>query len=86
MTNAAPSRIYFRPTECPALFVISVATLYRWAAAKCITIHKEGAISFVKVADMDAAIERRGEINWVKTPRESFCSTALVVSGRRNAT
>ena len=60
MTTAAQSRIYFRPTECPALFGISVATLYRWAAAKRITIHKAGSISLVKVADMEAAIEGRG--------------------------
>lgn len=57
MTGPKDERIYFRPTECLALFSISVATLYRWAAAGRIKIHKAGAMSLVKVADMQAVIE-----------------------------
>lgn len=57
MTTTTQNRIYFRPVECQALFGISLATLYRWAKQDRITIHKAGAMSLVKVSDMEAVIE-----------------------------
>lgn len=48
----AQTPIFVRPAQIKALFGIHRATLYRWAAAGHITIHKRGAASFVSVAEI----------------------------------
>lgn len=53
-----PQPVYCRPSHARAIFGISRATIYRWAAAGHITLHKRGAATFVKVAEVAAYIER----------------------------
>ncbi|MDN5569573.1 MAG: helix-turn-helix domain-containing protein [Paracoccus sp. (in: a-proteobacteria)] len=50
MTAHTP--IFIRPVQVKELFGIHRATLYRWAAAGHIKIHKRGAASFVSVSEV----------------------------------
>lgn len=53
--------VFIRPVQVTQFFGIHRATLYRWAASGHITIHRRGAASFVKVADLTSFIET-GEV------------------------
>ena len=53
--SAAP--IYARPVDAPRIFGISRSTLYRWAAAGYVTIHRRGGASFVRIEEVCAFIE-----------------------------
>jgi len=53
--------VYVRPYRVPELFGVSRSTLYRWAAEGHITIHRRGAMAFVRVADLHRVIEGRPE-------------------------
>lgn len=49
--------LYVRVNEAPKVFGVSVATIYREAKEKRLTIHKRGSISLLKVSEMSAWIE-----------------------------
>lgn len=56
MTAAAP--IYIRPAQVPAMFGISRSTLYRWAAAGMVDLHRHGRMTFVRAEDLRRLIEQ----------------------------
>lgn len=53
--------LFVRPTQVPADYGISRATLYRWAAKGIVKIYKRGNCSFVRRDEMDAAIMGEAE-------------------------
>ncbi|MFD1481647.1 helix-turn-helix transcriptional regulator [Paracoccus nototheniae] len=48
----AQTPIFIRPAQVQSHYGIHRATLYRWAAAGHVRIHKRGAASFVNVAEL----------------------------------
>ncbi|WP_017999052.1 helix-turn-helix domain-containing protein [Paracoccus sp. N5] len=56
-TPAVPQPIYIRPGKAQQMFGVHRATLYRWANAGHITIHKRGAATFVRLDEVRAFIE-----------------------------
>lgn len=50
MTRPLP--LFIRPARVSELFGIHRATLYRWAAAGHVKIHKRGAATFVSVKEL----------------------------------
>lgn len=55
--GAGSPPIYVRPSRAQQMFGVHRATLYRWADAGHITIHKRGTASFVRVDEVRACIE-----------------------------
>ncbi len=55
--SAGPQPIYVRPVKAQEIFGVHRATLYRWADAGHINIHKRGAATFVRVDEVRAFIE-----------------------------
>lgn len=54
-----PEPIYVRTYEAKARFGVSRSTIYQWAKAGHITIHKRGGMSLLRVAEVVAFIEGR---------------------------
>ncbi|WP_146590915.1 helix-turn-helix domain-containing protein [Puniceibacterium confluentis] len=46
-----------RPSDAPAVFSVSRATIYRWAKAGYITIYKRTGISLIDVDEVKAYIK-----------------------------
>ena len=57
MTVAATPKIYARIHECPELFGLSRATMYRGKNQGRWNIYKIGGVALVKVTEVMAAIE-----------------------------
>lgn len=56
----SPAPLYVRVVDSQPVFGIHRATVYRWAAAGLIRIHKRGSASFLSVAEMKRLIEGDG--------------------------
>ena len=56
---AAVAKIYARISECPELFGLSRATMYRGKDANRWNIYKVGGIALVKIAEVVEAIENQ---------------------------
>jgi predicted site-specific integrase-resolvase len=51
--------IYTRVKDAPKIFGLTRTTIYRWANAGKITIHKVDGCSFLKIAEVSAIIENK---------------------------
>lgn len=54
-----PEPIFVRTYEAKERFGVSRSTIYQWAKAGHITIHKRGGMSLLRVAEVVAFIEGR---------------------------
>lgn len=57
MADRALTPLYARVNEAPRVFGVGRDTVYRPARAGRLTIHKMGAASLIRVAEMEALIE-----------------------------
>lgn len=57
METASPKPLYVRVSQSQDVFGIHRATIYRWANKGWIRIYKRGAISLLKVAEIEALLE-----------------------------
>ena len=55
--------LFVRMAQCQEVFGVHRATFYRWAADGLITIHKRGAISLLKVSEVEAFLEGREQLS-----------------------
>lgn len=51
-----PKPIFVRVAHAQEMFGVHRATIYRWAEAGKVTIHKVGSVSLLNVAEMEAMI------------------------------
>lgn len=51
------SPLYVRVSQAQEVFGLHRSTIYRWASAGLLTIHKRGNCSFLRVAEMQNLIE-----------------------------
>ena len=49
--------LYVRVAQAQEVFGLHRSTIYRWASAGLLTIHKRGNCSFLRVAEMESLIE-----------------------------
>ena len=56
-----PERLTIRVSDAPAVFSVSTDTIYSWAKAGRIRIHKKGGIALLKVSEVLAYIESSDE-------------------------
>ena len=56
MNVAILQPLFVRVRDCPIVFGISRATIYRWKNAGDVKIYKRGGASFVKVTEMEELI------------------------------
>ena len=54
---AAPTPLYVRVSDVPAVYGMHRSTVYRWAENGLVTIYKRGSMSWVKTEEMSRAIE-----------------------------
>ncbi|NDW00062.1 helix-turn-helix domain-containing protein [Salipiger sp. PrR002] len=59
--TASIKPLYVRLAQAQEVFGIHRVTFYRWAAAGQIRIHKKGAMSLLKVSEVEAFLENRTE-------------------------
>lgn len=52
----APKPLFVRVSDAKEMFGVHRATIYRWAEAGKLTIHKVGSVSLLSVAEMEAMI------------------------------
>lgn len=53
---AKPKPIFVRPCDVQAVFGIHRSTVYRWAAAGLIEIHRRGRMSFIRAEELEKLI------------------------------
>ncbi len=56
MSTTVLQPLFVRVSDCPTVFGISRATIYRWKNAGDVKIFKRGGASFVKVSEMEDLI------------------------------
>lgn len=54
--SQAVQPIYVRVTDSRKVLGVHPATIYRWAKAGRVTIHKVGSVSLLRVAEVEAMI------------------------------